>query len=266
MDAFFAMILIAGALAGGGTSLLGVYIVGMRMPFIGTCISHAAMAGTMIALAFGLDPVHGAVVMSIAAAMGIAFIKPGYNLLDNNMATAIMFSLMLGLVFLFAGLVQDSRTELLGLMWGSLLFVRTSTVLLIGGVTAVLAAFAVFFNKELKAILFSRTVAAATGVHEKFVFCVFLILCGFILSINLRAIGGLLIFSLINNPAAAAYQLCRGFRAVVALSVGFGILSAVAGFMLSWWFDLPTGACIVLTSTAICLGASAVRRFGRISH
>ena len=49
MDPFFYLIIFAGAVAGASTGLLGVYIVGMRIPFIGICISHAAMAGTMFA-------------------------------------------------------------------------------------------------------------------------------------------------------------------------------------------------------------------------
>ena len=76
-------------------------------------------------------------------------------------------------------------------------------------------------------------------------------LCGITLSVNLRLVGGLMIFSLITNPAAAAYQICRGHRAVVLTATLFGVLSAVLGFMASFYFDLPTGGCIVIASTAI---------------
>jgi len=43
----------------------------------------------------------------------------------------------------------------------------------------------------------------------------------------------------------------RGFRAVVILSLVLGVLSAVGGFLVSYYADLPTGACIVLTSSAL---------------
>ena len=68
-----------------------------------------------------------------------------------------------------------------------------------------------------------------------------------------------MIFSLITNPAAAAYQLCRGHRAVVCTSTFFGMLSAVGGFVVSYYANLPTGACIVLASTAIFALAAACR-------
>jgi len=125
-----------------------------------------------------------------------------------------------------------------------------------------LALFCALFNKELKVLLFSRSIAAATGIHEGFVYALFLVLCGIILAVNLPLIGGLMIFSIITCPAAAAYQLCTGHRSVVIAATVFGMLSALIGFVVSFYFDLPTGACIVLVSAAI-FGLSALARFAR---
>lgn len=260
MDSFFYLIIVAGALAGASTGLLGVYIVGMRMPFIGTCISHAAMAGTIFALLAGFNPMCGAIIASVITSTSLAAIRPDKLKLDTNVTLAILFSLMLGLTFLGIGLVQGSRTEALSLLWGSLLFVRFETTVLIGIMGLVLVLFVAVFNKELKVILFSRSIAAATGIHEAFVYGLYLALCGVILSVNLKTIGGLLIFSLITNPAAAAYQICRGYRSVVIVSSLLGMLSAIFGFLASFYFDLPTGACIAIATTLIFVLAVIYRR------
>jgi manganese/iron transport system permease protein len=259
MEQFFYLVIVSGAIAGSSTGLLGVYIVGMRMPFIGVCISHAAMAGSVFAALIGFNPIAGAIAVSVVTSMSLAAIHPSNARLDTNVGLAILFSLMLGLTFLGIGLEQDSRTEMLGLLWGSLLFVRTKTVLLMGMLGLVLAAFTAIFNKELKAILFSRSLAAATGVHQGFIYCLFLALCGITLAVNLHAIGGLMIFSLIANPAAAAYQICRGHKSVVIISTLLGALSAVGGFLISFYCNLPTGACIVVLST-VFFGLAAVYR------
>jgi manganese/iron transport system permease protein len=70
-----------------------------------------------------------------------------------------------------------------------------------------------------------------------------------------------MIFSLITNPAAAAYQICRGHKAVVITATLFGVLSTVVGFLASFWLDLPTGACIVLVSTIIFAISGLSKRF-----
>ncbi|MGH2271718.1 metal ABC transporter permease [Anaerohalosphaeraceae bacterium U12dextr] len=259
MDSFFYTIILAGAVAGASTGFLGVYLVGMRIPFIGICISHAAMAGTILAVLFGMNPVLGAMALSVLMAMSMAAIPPEKSRLDTNAGLAILFSLMLGLTFLGMGLVKDSRNEILGLLWGNILFVSGESVVVIVATAIVLAVFAMLCNKELKVILFSRQIAAATGVHSGLVYALFLALCGLIISINIKLIGGMMIFSLITNPAAAAYQLCRGHRSLVLTATVFGMLSAVVGFGISFYLDLPTGACIVLVSTAI-FGLSLLAR------
>jgi manganese/iron transport system permease protein len=249
MDSFFFLVMLAGAVAGASTGLLGVYIVGMRMPFIGISISHSAMVGTIYSLLLGVNPIWGPVIFSAVSSMSLGVVRPGRSRIDANVALAIFFNLMLGLTFLGIGLTQGSRTEVLGLLWGSLLFVRKSSVVVITISGLIFAAFAALFNKELKVLLFSRTIAAATGVHESFVYCLFLALCGLILAVNLPLVGGLMIFSLITCPAAAAYQICTGHKSVIAASTLFGMASAILGFLVSYYLDLPTGACIVIIST-----------------
>ena len=132
IDPFFYTVIAAGAIAGASCGLLGAYIVALRLPFIGVFISHTAMAGTIFAYLFGLNPTVGPVVVSTIAAMSLAGIRPGRSRLDPNVALGILFSLMLGLTFLGIGLTQDSRTEILGLLWGSILFVRGESVVVIG--------------------------------------------------------------------------------------------------------------------------------------
>jgi len=251
MDPFFYLIILAGVIAGASCSLLGVYIVGLRLPFVGIFISHTAMAGTVYSSLLGLNPALCATAISAVAASSLAAIRPTRSRVDPNVAMAILFSLVLGLTFLGIGMMQDSRSEILGLLWGNILFVRRQDVVVIAIAALAFVLFAMLFNKEMKSLLFSRSIALATGVHETFIYALFLALCGVILAVNLPLIGGLMIFSLITNPPAAAYQLCRGHRAIVVVSMLFGVVSTVGGFMASYYCVLPTGACIVLVSTLL---------------
>jgi len=256
MDNYFIPIIITGAFAGISIGLLGVLIVGMRMPFIGSCISHTAMVGAVYASLLGIDPMAGAVALSMAGSVGAVFIPPNRKNLDANTGQAILLSFMMGLVFLAVGLEQGSRSEMLSLLWGNVLFADWCTVFITGSLTLLLLVFMVVFDKELKAILFSRSLAMVTGKHTGLVYFLFLCFCGLILAVNLKAVGGLLIFSLLVCPAAAAYQVCRGYNAVVLFSLLFGVLSTVLGFSISYFLNMPTGACIVITSSLIFAASS----------
>ena len=74
---------------------------------------------------------------------------------------------------------------------------------------------------------------------------------------SLRSIGGLLIFALIINPASAAYQLTYSMKRMFLLSAVFGVLSGWVGLLVSYLLDVPSGATIVLTSSAIFILAAA---------
>jgi len=262
MDMFLVPIFLSGVLGGAGTGLLGVFIVGMRMPFVGVCISHAAMAGAVFGLLVGWPEQLCALAVAAGATIILGTIPPGRTRMDINTAMGVLFPLTMGLTFLGIGLMSGPRTEVLGLLWGSLLFVDNRDVLLIGATTATLIAFSVVFAKEMRAILFSRFLAAATGVHQQLVYMLFLVMCGLVLTVNLHTVGGLMIFALLANPAAAALQLARGYRSVCFAAGTLGALSAVGGLMFAWGLDLPAGACIVLVSTALFLVALGVRRIG----
>ncbi len=259
MDSYFYTVILAGVIAGASTGLLGAFIIGMRMPFIGTCISHASMAGFIYGglLAFdnpALWPItssFGGILASVISALSLAAIREDKTRLDKNVGLAIVFSFMLGITFLGIGLNQSSRSDMLNLLWGNILFVDKTRTIIIAILAVILGLFVTFFNKEMKILLFSRTIAAATGVHESFVYSLFLVLCGLTLAVNLPLIGGLMIFSLITCPAAAAYQVCKGYVPVIIVSTVFGMISALAGFLFSFYLNLPTGACIVIVSVAI---------------
>lgn len=56
----------------------------------------------------------------------------------------------------------------------------------------------------------------------------FLVLTAAVMTVNFQTIGGLMIYSLITNPAAAAFQFVRGGRRAITLAVALGAASGVA--------------------------------------
>jgi len=121
-------------------------------------------------------------------------------------------------------------------------------------VVAVLVVGIVFlFYKEIQATVFQRDMARAVGIPATLMLYSILILTGATITASFSSIGGLLIFSLILNPAAAAYQLTYNMKRMFFLSAGFGVLSTWVGLLFSYLFNIPSGATIVVTSSVIFL-------------
>jgi manganese/iron transport system permease protein len=170
--------------------------------------------------------------------------------LDPNLALGTLFSLSMGLAFLGIGLAEGPKSALLSLLWGSLLFVNPSQLWWIAVSAAALAVFAFVFDRRLRVLLFSRELASALFPSGA-VLGLFLVLAAGVITVNLETVGGLMLYSLIANPAVAALRTARSYRSALVLGSIFGALSALGGFLAAYWLDLPAGACIVLVSSAL---------------
>ncbi len=242
--------LIAGLLGGLACSMVGVFVVTMRLAFIGVCIAHAAFAGALLGIWLGFSPLGGAMLFSLLAA---AIIGPlaDRGELNPDTSVGIIFSLMLGLAFLFMGLMPGAKTEALNLLWGSILTVGREDLIFLAIVAAVVVGLVAAFYKEIQAVICHREVALAVGIPATVIFYGLLLLTGATITASLRSIGGLLIYSLILNPAAAAYQLTYSLKRMFLLSAGFGVISCWGGLIASYFLDVPSGASIVVISSII---------------
>ncbi len=242
--------ILAGLLGGITCSVVGVFVVTMHLSFIGVCVAHAAFAGALLGLWLGFGPLIGALVFSLASA---AIIGPVADRGELNPDTSIgiVFSLMLGLAFLFMGLMPGARTEALNLFWGSILTVSKQDIIFLGVITGIIAGLVIAFYKEIQAVICHRQVALAVGIPATIIFYGLLFSTGVTITASLQSIGGLLIYSLILNPAAAAYQLTYSLRKMILIAVAFGVVSCWAGLAASYLLDIPSGAAIVITSAVI---------------
>jgi manganese/iron transport system permease protein len=246
--------ILTGVLGGIACSVIGVFVVLMHMPFIGVCMSHAAFAGAMLGLWLGFNPLVGAFVMSLLAAAVVGPLADRGEL-NPETSVGVIFSLMLGLSFLFIGLMPGTKSSALEILWGSILTNTRGDIILLAIVAAVIVGLVLLFFKEIQATVFNRDMALSVGIPATIILYGILFLTGATITATLRSIGGILIFSLILNPAAAAYQLTYSMKRMFLLSILFGVLSSLAGLFLSYYLNLPSGATIVVTSSVIFLVA-----------
>ena len=68
--------------------------------------------------------------------------------------------------------------------------------------------------------------------------------------VSMRVVGLLLISALMIVPVATAQLLARSFRATLVVAVVVGVVAAVAGVVISYYQDTPSGGTIVLVAIA----------------
>lgn len=255
-DPFLQRAILATLFAGIACSLVGVLVVTMRISFLGVCMSHAAFAGALLGLVISANPMWLAIIMSLVAAGALGPIADRGDFAPDT-AIGIVFSSAMGVSFLLLSIIPGPKTEALSLLWGSVLTVNTASLYLLASVAIGAALLIGLFFKEIQTVIFNRELAKSLGLPATCVFYGILILSGLTTTASLNAIGGLLVFSLIVNPAAAAYQLTYSLKKMFAIAAVFGVASGWIGLALSWRLNLPTGALIILVSCALFVLANA---------
>lgn len=242
--------LIACLLCGISCSVLSVFVILMKMPLIGVSMSHAAFAGAVLGMLFDINPFLSGFIVCLITAGVLGPISDRTDMAPENIL-GIMFSLLMGIAFLGMGILTRTKANALNLMWGSMLSLSGTDIDVLTIVTAVLLLFVCLFFKEIRSILFNRQLAGASGVPERLIYYALLFLTGAVVSSNLATVGGLLIFALLVQPGATALQLTYNLKYFFIVSAVSGVGACVSGLVVSYIFDLPSGASVVIMSTSI---------------
>ncbi len=258
LSSFLITTLIGASLAGVACSLIGVFVVRMKLSSVGFCMSHAAFAGSALGLVLSINPLVMALVFSSAIALIIGPIAEKSKL-HPDVILGVLFSLMLslGLIFLKFSPGTALSSTAMGILWGSILGINTQEIILLGIITLVILICIKLFSKEFRSIMFDRKMAEASGINTKPFYYLILLLTSAVVSLSLKLIGGLLIFALIVNPASTAYEFFYDIRKIIIFSPLLGVGYCFLGIIISFLFDFPIGSSIGVVS-AICFGISVI--------
>ncbi|HVP77799.1 MAG TPA: metal ABC transporter permease [Thermodesulfobacteriota bacterium] len=245
---------IACVLCGASCSLLSVFVVLMKMPLIGVSMSHAAFAGAVLGLLLNFDPFLSGLVLCLLVVGVLGPFSDRTDMAPENVL-GIMFSFLMGVAFLGMGILTRTKAGALNLMWGSLLSLSRLDIIILALITSVLVLFIFLFFKEIRSVLFNRRLAASSGVPERLIYYALLFLTGAVVSSNLATVGGLLIFALLVQPGATALQLTYNLKHFFLISAASGIGACVSGLVVSYLFDFPSGASVVLMATTLFAAA-----------
>lgn len=231
---------------------IGIIVVLKRLSMIGDALSHTSLAGVAAGLIMGVNPVLGAIIACMAAALGIEVIRkkiPKYS----EMSIAIIMSAGIGLAGVLSGFVKNAA-NFNSFLFGSIVAISDFEMRMVMGVAgAVMAAFILLY-KELFYVAFDEKAARLGGVPVKTINFIFTILTAVTVSVAARTVGALIVSSLMVVPVACAMQFGKSYKQTVFYAVGFAVLFTTIGLFLSYYGRLKPGGTIVLTGVVSLVG------------
>jgi len=243
------------ALLGGvGVALiagpLGCFVVWRRMAYFGDALAHSALLGVALGLMLSIHPILGVLAAGVVLAVTFTLLQKQQQFAADTVLGLLAHSaLALGLVAL--GLMENLRVDLLGYLFGDVLALSWTDVLVIyGGSALVLVALLVIWRRLL-AVTVEPELAQADGINPLLIRLLFSLLLAVVVAMAMQVVGVLLITALLIIPAAAARRFAATPEQMAILAAFTGAASVTLGLWGSLIFDTASGPSIVVA--AMCL-------------
>ena len=252
--------LLRAVLAGIGVALvagpLGCFVVWRRMAYFGDATAHAALIGVTLALATELPVVAGVALAALAMALTVSLATGRTYAMDTMLGVAAHGALAAGLVAL--SLIPGVRVDLMGYLFGDILAVSRSDLLVIWAGGALILALLIWRWRALLLATLNADLAAAAGIvaaRERLVLTVALAL---LVAVALKVVGALLITAMLIVPAAAARAFAPTPEAMAVVAAGIGAAASAGGLAASFRLDSPAGPSIVVAAVVLLLLANGI--------
>jgi len=246
--------LVASLLAGALCGFLGIYVVLRRTVFVSAALTQLSTLGIIVALileeAIGVEAEHAGVQLAVALAFSMAgALVLGLALhgrkLPGEASVGVIYVLAGALVVLGANRLVHAAHDLNAMVFGNAVAVPVSDLIVLAVVVVVCATLHALFAKELVFVSFDGETAAALGFDTRFWNGLLFLTLGLAIPVSARALGALPVFAFLTIPAAAALLLVGRLRPAFLVASIIGVVAATGGYLVSWFWQLPTGATMV---------------------
>lgn len=246
--AFMQRAFLAGLLLAVIIPCIGITVILKRLSMMGDALAHTSLAGVAAGLLLQINPVLGAMAAAVAGALSIEVIRkkiPRYA----ELSIAIVMSAGIGLAGVLSGFLENTA-NFDSFLFGSIVSVNNFELKVIAIVsTVVFLAFLILY-RALFFISLDEQGAKLAGVPVAAVNFLFTILTAITISVAGRAVGALIVSSMMVIPVTCAMQFGKSYRHTIILSILFAMLFMTAGLVIAYYADLKPGGTVVLSGVA----------------
>jgi zinc transport system permease protein len=259
---FMRLALAAGAVVGVLAPAVGFFLVQRRQSLVGDGIGHVAFAGVAAGILLDLPPVLTALVAAVVGGVAIELLRSRGGAAGDQ-ALALVFYTGIALGVVLVSLAGALDVDLFQYLFGSILTVTQTDLLVIASLGAVGLATVTVLYRALAAVVVDEEGARVAGVPIGGLNIVVAALAAVTVALSMRVVGILLVAALMVLPVSAATRVAWSMRSAFLLSLAVGLASALAGLSVSYYADLPPGGTIVLVAAGafgLAVAGSRLRR------
>ncbi|MGB4659340.1 MAG: metal ABC transporter permease [Mobilitalea sp.] len=253
---------IASILASIVCGIIGVIVVEKKLIMMSGGIAHTAYGGVGLGYLLGFEPIIGAFLFSISAALGIGVIKRRGGV-QSDVIIGLFWSLGMALGIVFIALMPGYPPDLNSYLFGNILSVTKADLYLMIILSFLVVIIVIALFQDWKAYLFDEEFASIIGIKTVFLEYLLLVLVAMTVVVLIRVAGIILVLALLTAPSAMASLFSKRLKSRMIFAVIFGVLFCISGLWISYKLNIASGACIVILSV-VCYFLSYVIRIVHI--
>lgn len=239
---------------GLAAGMVGCFALMKRMVLASDVISHLALPGLGIAYLLKINPLIGGAASLFIGTLLVWRLQKG-TALASDAAIGVVFAASIAI-----GAIVTPQQDLIDALFGEL---KQTSVLgfFLGLAATLIVVLSLFLLKDRLTIsIFSRDLAASTGVNVDRVDLCFLLVFSLTILVGLRFMGTLLASALIILPASTARHIADKLSHFLLLSSAVSLVSVLAGFFLNTFvFKLSTAGPTIVLLSALLFGLSFLK-------
>jgi zinc transport system permease protein len=257
---FFQNAIWASLLTAIACGIAGTYIVSRRIVFISGGITHASFGGLGIGFYANINPLLSALIFAVLSAFCVEYFSRsgGYKRMREDSLIASVWSLGMAIGVIFMFLAPGYAPNLSAYLFGNILTVSNTDICWMAVLSIILILVYIYGRRALLYTAFDRDFAFTQGLPVRFIEYVMMFLISATIVLSIRLIGIMLLMSILTIPQMTANMFTSDYHKITITSCILGFLGCVSGLFLSYFFNIPSGAFIILVMIIIFLIAKTI--------
>ena len=245
---FMLKALLAGILISISSAFLGIFLVLRKHSMIGDGLAHVSFATVAIGLFLNQSPILISIPLVILSSFAILKLSESNNL-NGDAAIGLISSFFVALGVMISSISSGFNVDLFSYLFGSILVISDLELIFSVILSLIVVIVILLFYNDLFAISYDEDFAKTMGINVKGMNYLVAVLTSITVVLGIRVVGTMLISSMIIFPTITALQISNSFKSTIFISVILAITSVIFGVFMSFIYDFPTGATIVMINS-----------------
>lgn len=250
---------IGGILVSVICGVIGSFVVINRMSFIAGGVAHGAYGGIGLAFFLGFAPLFGASVFAMFLGVIIAYITNHKEERSDAVIGAIWaFGMAIGIILI--DLTPGYNVDLMSYLFGSILAINLDSIIFVGVCDVLFLTLITLFYRQFIAISFDKEFATLRGVRSEVFYYLLVVMMSLSVVAAIQIVGLILVIALMTIPAFIAEKFSKNLLQMMLNATIISVFFCFFGLVISYKFNLTSGASIILVASAFFFLSSVFKR------